>query len=106
MSKDNHLVALECGPGWSSLIDPIVRRANEIDATISQVKEKFGMLRVYLGPSHVDDDELCDMIDKAEMDSATRCEMCGAIAHMLVKGGWYKVLCKEHAIELGYRSKA
>lgn len=105
MSKDNHLVAIECGPGWGFLVAPIVQRANEIDATISQIKEKFGMLRVYLS-SHVDDDELCDMIDKAEMDSATTCEMCGKPGVNMTNGGWLKTLCKEHATDLGYRRKA
>ncbi len=106
MSGDNSKVFWECGNGWRALIEPIIQHADEIGATITQIKEKYGFLRVYFDPGHVDCDTLEDMVDKAEMDSATRCEMCGANAHLMVKGGWYKVLCKEHAIELSYKDKA
>jgi len=106
VATDNDQVSRECGNGWKELIDPIVTRANEIGATIMQIKEKFGMLRIYFDPGHTDCDELEDMVDKSELDSATRCEMCGLPSHMMVKGGWYKTLCKEHAIDLGYKGKA
>lgn len=103
---DNDQVFHECGPGWKSLIDPIVTRANDMGATITQIKEKFGLLRIYFDPGHADCDELEDMVDQAELDSATRCEMCGEPAHMMLKAGWRKTLCKIHAIDLGYKEKA
>jgi hypothetical protein len=106
MSNDNHKLARECGPGWNDLIGPIVIRADETGATIVQIKEKFGMLRIYLGPGDVDCDELLDMIDKAEMESATTCEMCGKPGVTMATGSnghWLKTLCKEHGTELGYR---
>lgn len=106
MATDNDKLFRQNGPGWDALIDPIVKRANEIGATIGQIKEKYGCLRVYLDPCYVDCDELEEMIDKAEADSATTCEMCGKIGHTMVKAHWWKTLCKEHAIDLDYRSKA
>lgn len=106
MSNDNGRVSRECGNGWSALIDPIVKRADETSATIMQIKEKFAQLRIYLGPSAVDDDELCDMIDAAEQASATICEMCGKAGLRHTTGSWLKTLCKEHATELGYRRTA
>lgn len=102
MTTDNDNVFHECGPGWSGLVAPIVAHANEIGVTITQVKEKFGCLRVYFDPGQSDTDKLEDMIDAAELASATICEMCGAAGLRLSKGGWQKVLCKQHAIELGY----
>jgi len=106
MSNDNHQVFRENGPGWSALIDPIVTHANEIGVTITQIKEKFGCLRVYFDPGQADTDKLEDMIDKAELESATTCEMCGRAGLRMSKGGWMKTLCKEHAIELDYRRTA
>jgi hypothetical protein len=103
MSNDNHLVSIECGPGWKTLIDPIVTRANEIGATITQIKEKFGCLRIYFDPGQADTDKLEDMIDKAELESATTCEMCGKPGVTMTSGHWLKTVCKEHATELGYR---
>ncbi len=103
---DNSQVFHECGAGWRDLIAPIVKRADEIGATIGQIKEKYGLLCIHLDPSYVDCDELEEMIDKAEMDSATVCEMCGKPGHTLVRAHWYKTLCKEHAIDLGYKEKA
>jgi len=112
MTTDNHQVFIECGPGWLPLIEPILKKANELDATVMQVKEKFGSLRVYVEPGYCDCDELycdCDeleeMIDSAEMASCTMCEMCGKSGIRMRRAGWYKTLCKEHASELGYKEK-
>src|ERR1700675_4256173 len=77
MTTDNHKVFRDNGPGWDALIDPIVPHANEIGVTITQVKEKFGALRVYFCPGQADTDKLEEMIDAAELASATTCEMCG-----------------------------
>lgn len=103
MSKDNHQVYTEFGPGWNSLLAPIAQLANELDATITQAKEKYGELRIYFDPGQADTDALEEMIDRAEEESRRTCEMCGKLGHLMVKGIWYKTLCKEHATDLGYK---
>lgn len=104
MSKDNHLVYRECGAGWDPLLHPIVQKANELDATIVQIKEKFGRLRVYFDPGQADTDALEEMIDQAELESGKTCELCGKPGKGMISGGsWHKTLCAEHGIELGYK---
>jgi hypothetical protein len=102
----NDQVYRECGDGWKSLIDPLVSKANELGATVDQIKEKYGGLRFYFTPGEADADELEEMIEEAEIASQVTCELCGAPGHTLHNGPWYKTLCKEHALELGYKDLA
>lgn len=105
MSRNSEIF-WECGPGWGELILPIIKKADELGATIHQIKEKFAQLRVYFSSGIADCDELEDMVDAAALASATLCEMCGATGIRHHNGGWIKTLCKEHATELGFRRKA
>ena len=106
MSKDNHLVALECGNGWRALIEPLVALANEHDATIMQIKEKFGLLRVYYDPDQMTNDRMEDAVDRAEGLSGVTCEMCGAPGKLMTSGHWLKTLCANDALQLGYKKRA
>lgn len=103
MSNDNQQICRACGPGWEKLILPLIEKANLEDATVLQVKEKFGGLRFYVSGGS---DELYDMIDKAEDESLRTCEMCGAPGKLMKKGGWYKTVCAEDALSLGYKTRA
>lgn len=58
-----------------------------------QIKEKFGVLRVYLDHA---DERIVALTDTAETLSKTTCEECGAPGQ-LRSGGWLKTLCDEHA---------
>src|SRR6267142_2317798 len=100
--RDNKQVFRECGPGWNNLIDPLVEEAERGLAIIMQIKEKFGKLRFYC---HNSSDKLDDMIDSAEAESGRICEMCGKPGRMMVKGGWYKTVCADDALSLGYQTR-
>lgn len=63
-----------------------------------QVKEKFGGLRFYYAGG---DDYIRGVVDMAEEMSYCTCEMCGNHGK-LRRGGWYRTLCDQHAMELGY----
>ena len=80
----------EVGKGWSGLIDEIYDRLPE-DAYIAQIKEKFGLLRVYVENIP---DSLQDFIYECEKRSAKICEQCGATGK-LRHGGWVLTLCEE-----------
>lgn len=101
--NNNDQVFWECGTGWKRLIDPLIERADREGAKVQQIKEKFGRLRVYLDFAS---DELYDLIDQAEVDSAKVCELCGQPGVMMTKGGWLKTVCAEHALDLGYKTRA
>jgi hypothetical protein len=98
--------AFECGAGWHPLIDPLVKRCEDLGGTIDQVKEKFGGLRFYYTEHGPASEELWtqfqDMVDEAESHSQSTCELCGARGVLMSKASWYKTLCKRHATELGY----
>lgn len=106
MSNDNNKVFHECGAGWNSIIDPLVARSESNGYIVDQIKEKFGGLRFYYTPGPIDDIEFEDMVDAAEAASKGMCEMCGKVGRLMIKGGWYKVLCPDDAINLGYKVKA
>lgn len=82
------------GPGWHALVQPLIDLAHAEGATIAQVKEKFGGLRFYVNRSTPALDEA---IAKAEAQSYTICEECGAPGK-LRSGGWLRTLCDTHAV--------
>jgi len=102
----NDQVFHECGPGWQGIIDPLVAKATELGARVDQIKEKFGELRFYFTSGQTDTDALEEMIEAAEEASKHTCEMCGKPGVLMRSKHWYKTLCKEHALELGYKERA
>ena len=90
---------IECGDGWFDLIDRLCKDIMRIDPTTvaTQVKEKFGTLRFYAATRH----EIFDLIDKAEEESETICEECGAPGK--TEGTmWLKTICKKCKKESKY----
>ncbi len=89
----------ECTNGWLDLIAAnlkLVERYAELErlkVEITQVKEKFGLLRVY----HRGGDEVIDrLLDIAELVSAGVCEVCGAQGSVAEHQGWLRVRCHLH----------
>jgi hypothetical protein len=85
-------------PGWEQLIrDMLTEIASNSDKRsapeFTQIKEKFGTLRVY--GYNINDDEQ-EILDKYERLSAKTCEVCGAEGHLREKSGWQYVACEEH----------
>lgn len=95
--------APECGPGWHDLLGRLcdrVRTAIRKGGTFrfSQIKEKYGTLRVYwdgrLSPEATVQVE--EAIALAEARSATCCEICGESGR-LYGDGWLTTRCPAHA---------
>ena len=82
------------GEGWRPLIEKLVDDIIKIDkkVVVSQVKEKFGTLRFYI---YGGNDEVHDLIYKAEIKSETTCEQCGKRGKLRGKG-WLVTLCDKH----------
>ncbi len=81
------------GPGWGSLVEELYKLCDENDIMITQVKEKFGGLRFYIGGAS---SEIHDKIDEVENRSVEICEQCGEPGKNgpLVEGGyWVATLC-------------
>lgn len=68
---------------------------------ITQIKEKFGGLRIY---GHEFTDYISGAVTLAEDMSYKLCEVCGSPG-TLRTGGWIRTLCDNHAEELNYSSE-
>lgn len=100
----------ECGDGWYQILhdacakaEPIIAKwlednKNEEDykewaPRLSQVKEKYGTLRMYWSTYP---DGLDEIEEEAERKSETTCETCGKEGKLRGEG-WYYLSCYEHA---------
>ncbi len=94
----------ECGEGWRDLLDRLCVRIQAVVQAegspfkFSQIKEKYGTLRVYwdgrLSPDA--DAQVEEAIALAEARSAVTCEVCGEEGR-LRGGGWLTTRCAAHS---------
>lgn len=85
------------GDGWHPLIDMLYDKLSTLQfpPPITQVKEKFGGLRVYYSYSF-DNPSFDDFVMELERKSYTICETCGTRG-ALRSGAWMQTLCDTHA---------
>ena len=68
----------ECGPGWEGLVVNLIEQLDGLglpDLRVSQIKQKFGNLRVYVRGG---DERAETQIARAQDASRNTCEWCGA----------------------------
>lgn len=101
MSESCMAFGIECGTGWYPTINfmskaLIKKYGDKIE--YSQIKEKFGTLRVYVDilDDSIDWKEVMNLISKYEVMSSKKCERCGKPASMRNVRGWFSTLCDEH----------
>lgn len=87
---------IECNSGWHNLLHDLCEKISKInppeDFSFVQVKEKFGLLRIYVDNGN---NEINDLINIAETESAKICEYCGSDQHVTSEGRWIKTLCHD-----------
>lgn len=76
---------------------PTKTKYHKKQVVFSQVKEKFGCLRVYY---YGGDDYIDGLVRMAESMSARTCEECGCPGK-IYGPGWYTALCAKHAADRG-----
>lgn len=83
----------DVGDGWEPILRRMMARLSQLPHApqLTQVKEKWGILRVYISP-HTDEAQA--IVDRAEADSKTVCEDCGKPGR-LREGGWLRTLCDD-----------
>lgn len=104
-------IYFECEEGWFGLIaqlcecmqryyDDNTRNSDDLtQPRIVALKEKYGRLSIFLEGG----DELVEgMVWFAEHLSGSICERTGHPGKLRKKGGWYKTLCDEEAVRLGF----
>jgi hypothetical protein len=86
----------EIGPGWLNLTQELCRSLEEIRKSecpllrLTQVKEKWGSLRVYI----IGGNQAAELaIDRAENLSRKICEQCGDPGEIIGQG-WLKARCQ------------
>ena len=79
------------GNGWHPLLDEMFTKLTALgwDREMTQVKEKFGQLRVYIGEAT---NEMWQVVHEAERKSAKVCEECGQPGRP-TGGGWVRTAC-------------
>lgn len=84
---------LEVGDGWAGIISTMCFILDQKDTgkkfRFDQIKEKFGLLRVYHTGGN---DYMAGVVRMAEDISGRTCEVCGLPGEQR-KGGWIKTLC-------------
>lgn len=89
----------EIGSGWFHIIHDLTHKLIPYDCIIfEQIKQKFGELRIYYKfndlASQRDKEEIHVLIQTAEREALTVCELCGISQSSLTyNDGYYQVLC-------------
>ena len=83
------------GKGWADIVGRLFELCFEEGVAVTQVKEKYGGLRFYVGSAT---EQVLDTIDEAEQESYKVCEHCGEPGEPR-KGGWILTLCDKHEAE-------
>ena len=101
-TKDPFCIS-DCPPGWIPLVDRCFGALRFLgwDGTVSQVKEKFGGLRLYL--DHIDPDWKGPFMDGPmqlimsymESQSYRTCQDCGITGAKHRCDGWYRTTCRK-----------
>lgn len=78
------------GPGWHPLVLMLEKIAEMHGFPITQVKEKFGTLRVYHGGA----EWFGKLVDECEYASTNICEDCGAPGVTKNVRGWVRTVCE------------
>lgn len=89
---------IEVGDGWIPLVFELHQQLKSLDPTyeIIQVKEKFGILRVYFRA--IDSSKYTEMekiTSVYEAHSGIICEFCGGFGKSCNLGGWMKTYCDQ-----------
>lgn len=89
----------DCEDGWFDLIYNLSQKITELDPNVEavQVKEKFATLHFYTGGVSVETaDAIWKLIDEAEDESGTICEVCGTKENVSQnESGWISTLCNK-----------
>ena len=84
--------------GWLPIIEFLcesiqgyVDLYTKVQVEFSQIKEKYGILRIYTDNA---DEYVNNLVDMAERLSGKVCEDCGSVVDVTTKGGYILTLCK------------
>ena len=100
--KTRHdLYRYSVGPGWWGILDKYVPRFHSLNPDCHLcIKEKYGVLRIYVTGKLESLNAFEKMADAAELESVTICECCGAPGQLRDDLPWMLTLC-DRCLEVG-----
>lgn len=96
-----------CGEGWWPIIDMVLAEIrlicghhgldpeNEDTVYISDIKEKWGDLNIYMMADARVYDRIEAAIDRATAESQRTCMLCGYLGTIKKVRGWYTAICQD-----------
>ena len=88
----------ECGDGWYNILDRFFKMLalQHFEVKMTQIKEKYGDLRIYAGYGNndIENQLISNLIHEAEQASRTTCEICGNKGSITKTAGWYRCRCR------------
>ena len=104
-SKSGLHYGYQCGNGWYPLLRKLSAKLEKLILALpenkrrfykaTQVKQKFGTLRLYMYDRTT---EMRELIANAEEESLHTCEVCGRPGDLIQEPGrWITVSCSDHA---------
>jgi len=86
----------QCETGWSTILGNALAalRRDASNASVVQVKEKLGTLRIVLADRL--DPVASAIVHRAETESATTCDVCGAEGQLIRSKGPVRTRCRLH----------
>jgi len=100
-SKSPMAYGMQIGEGWTPIVERLSAELTELFPKVQyfQIKEKFGVLRVYVNLNGEDFESIYNLIDKYVIESKKVCEICGADGVLRTDRKWIQTLCDEHNTE-------
>jgi len=100
LSYDRTRALAQVFDGWKHLINKFydeLEKHNNCNINdkifVTEVKQKWGILRIYYTPSHKNIDNIYSIIQKKSLHT---CEICGAYGNFIDKEHWSYILCNIH----------
>jgi hypothetical protein len=84
------------GVGWKPIAEEACNKIVALDGTISQVKEKFGGLRIYYNAPEDVRAQCEEIVQEATVKCKGMCEECGRPGTTRNLAGWFKTVCDYH----------
>jgi hypothetical protein len=88
----------ECGDGWYDILEDFFKmlKFNKLEVKMTQIKEKFGELRIYTDgcKTPLEGNMVDQLIDEAERASRNTCELCGNQGSITNRKNWYRCRCR------------
>ena len=94
-----------CDDGWYDLLHETCvelqkeSKAENLDLYFTQIKEKFGGLRLYV---YGGNENVYKIVDAAEKKSFTICEICGKSGELCSTVNWLKTMCNNCRKDTNY----